>query len=147
MFTMEDTSEGYTVTVESEELDGLEVDVSVSLPDNVEPTEVQKGVVTEYAGNVETFIRKNKDYGNSFSNGPKIESILKHGEVREEEIPKLMAKQIFVRGFLDKLSRFYNLYIEDNNATVDESVMDTLRDLANYSLMLSSQIRRHGGDQ
>lgn len=141
--TDDDSSSGYRISVESDQLEGLGIDVSVSLPTGVEATDVQQQVVHTYADNLETFVRKNADYGSSFSNGPKIESILKHGEVREEEIPQLMAQQIFVRGFLDKLSRFYTLYLEGEDATVDESVEDTLLDLANYAIMLVSQMRRY----
>lgn len=141
-FTVQTRDSGYDVIVDSVELDGLEVAVHVDLPDHVETEEIQQRVVEEYAGNIETFIRKNIDYGSSFATGPKIESLLKYGEVRDGEIPKLAAKQIFVRGFLDKLSRFYSLYLEDNEATVDESVMDTLLDLGNYSHMLAAIIRR-----
>lgn len=142
-FSINSDESGYSVDVDSEGLEGLSVSIDVELPDDVEPSEVQQQVVTEYGLNIETFIRKNLDYGSSFSNGPKIESILKYGEVREEEIGRLMAKQIFVRGFLDKISRFYNLYVEDEDATVDESVMDTVLDLGNYAHMLASQVRRY----
>lgn len=140
--TIIESDDGYTVTADSHEVDGLSIDVHVTVPDGFDTTDVQQAVIQEYTGNMATFIRKNNDYGSSFSNGPKIESILKHGEVREDEISKLMAKQIFVRGFLDKISRFYTLYVEDEEAAVDESVLDTVLDLGNYAHMLASQLRK-----
>lgn len=126
-------------------LDEMNVDVSVS---GYELDDEQQAVVDLYEENVETFIRKNHDYSGSFTKSAKVESILKHGEIVEEELPETVARQIFVRGFLDKISRFYQLtFCDDERAVDDESTIDTLLDLGNYAIMLASQLRQDGDDK
>jgi len=121
-----------------DETDEISVELHVGNADDV--AERNAAVLQTYTELVETFLRKNRDYGNSFADSAKLQSIMSHGEVREDELRSLMAQQIFVRGFLDKLSRFHQLEIEDNEAAVDdESVRDTLLDLANYATMLAAQ--------
>ena len=116
--------------------------------DGTDLTETEQHVVDTYAENIETFLRKNRDYGSSFLDSAKIESILKHGEVREDEMPEFIARQIFVRGFMDKVSRFYQLaFVNDGELVGDESVDDTLLDMANYATMLASQLRRFQEDR
>ena len=61
--------------------------------------------------------RKNRDYGNSFSKS-------------FEEFGTVMCA---IR-LEDKLNRFKNL-IKNNQCVTDESIRDTLIDLANYSIM------------
>ena len=68
--------------------------------------------------NYETFLKKNADYGNSFE-----ESLNEFGEVAG-----------IVR-ISDKNSRLVNLTKNENN--VLESKSDTLKDMANYCLMLA----------
>ncbi len=72
----------------------------------------------------ETYGKKNSDYGNSFSG-----SIEKYG---------------FVAGFVrmsDKMNRAENLLLNHNEALVkDESAVDTLLDLAAYSIMLAMEV-------
>lgn len=72
----------------------------------------------------ETYEKKNADYGNSFS-----ESIEKYG---------------YVAGLVrmsDKLNRAENLLLKQDTALVnDESVVDTLLDLAAYSIMLAMEV-------
>lgn len=120
-------------------------DLSVAVTvDGYELDETQQSVVDLYEENIATFIQKNHDYGSSFVNSAKIESILKHGDVVDAELGPIIARQIFVRGFLDKLSRFYQLTLSDTEQAVDdESVIDTLLDLGNYAIMLASQLRRY----
>lgn len=106
--------------------------------------EQQQAVLDLYEQNAATFLRKNEDYGGSFEDSAKVESILKHGEVRDDEIPEIASRQIFVRGMMDKVSRFYQLGIEGDDALVgDEAVTDTLLDLGNYAIMLASILERY----
>ena len=110
--------------------------------DGTDLNDTEARVLDTYGENIETFLRKNRDYGSSFLDSAKIESILKHGEVREGEMPEFIARQIFVRGFMDKMSRFYQLaFVNDGELVGDESIDDTLLDMANYATMLASQLR------
>ena len=71
-----------------------------------------------YDENYETFLKKNADYGNSFE-----ESLDEFGEVSG-----------IVR-ISDKYRRLVNLTKNENK--VLESKIDTLKDMANYCLMLA----------
>ena len=71
-----------------------------------------------YEENYETFLKKNADYGSSFE-----ESLKRFGEVAG-----------IVR-INDKNSRLVNL--TKNKNKVLESKIDTLKDMANYCLMLA----------
>ena len=66
----------------------------------------------------ETYRKKNADYGNSFEN-----SLDKHG---------LIAGIVRMD---DKMNRVINLYKTDEQLVEDESIRDTLMDLANYAIM------------
>lgn len=72
----------------------------------------------------ETYEKKNTDYGNSFT-----ESVDRYG---------------YVAGIVrmsDKFNRAENLLLNDNEALVnDESAVDTLLDLAAYSIMLAMEV-------
>lgn len=119
---------------------GIEVEVTV---DGIELDEQQQRVVETYTENIHTFIRKNENYGGSFENSAKLESIMRHGEVRHDELFDIIAEQILVRGFYDKLSRFHQLQIQDGEDMVGEEVDDTLLDLGNYAIMLAAMRRKY----
>lgn len=72
--------------------------------------------------------KKNKDYANedSFSNF-KMNEILGVCSVEQA---------IFSR-MLDKITRIANIMKKGNNEVKDETIQDTLMDLANYSIILS----------
>lgn len=70
----------------------------------------------------QTYVRKNHDYGNSFY------------KVREE-----FPNAVLIR-LMDKLERLKALYVSP--ALVDESIEDTLLDLANYAIMEVVERRR-----
>ena len=70
-----------------------------------------------------TFIAKNKDYGNSFD-----KTIDEEGYVAFQ-----------VRA-LDKLNRFKSILSSQSREVKDESILDTLKDLANYCIMCSMKI-------
>ena len=65
-----------------------------------------------------TYERKNADYGDSFA-----QSLDKHG---------LIAAIVRMD---DKMNRVINLYKADEQLVEDESIRDTLMDLANYAIM------------
>lgn len=71
-----------------------------------------------YSEVYETFLKKNADYGNSF----------------EESLNEFGAIAGLVR-ISDKYKRLVNL--AQNESKVEESITDTLKDMANYSLMLA----------
>lgn len=128
----------------SRDSDELSVDVSV---DGHELNERQQRVVDTYQRNIETFIRKDTDYGGSFENSAKIESIMKYGEVRDDEMSDIVARQIFVRGLMDKMNRFYQLtFVNDESMVDDERVADTLLDMGNYAIMLAALMEKYGND-
>jgi len=125
-------------TDQDHESESLSVDVVVEHHDL---SDRQRLVVDTYEQTIETFIRKNEDYGSSFEDSAKVESILKHGEVRDEEMPEIVSRQIFVRGLMDKISRFYQLsFVNDGDDGMvgDEDVVDTLLDMGNYAIMLGA---------
>ena len=71
-----------------------------------------------YEENYETFLKKNADYGSSFE-----ESLNELGIIAG------------VTRILDKFNRLKNLV--KSKAQVKESLSDTLKDMANYCLMLA----------
>ena len=76
-----------------------------------------------------TYAHKNKDYGNSFDI-----SLDKYGIVAA-----------LVR-MSDKMNRIDNLVKSQNREVTDESIQDTLLDLANYALMTLLYIQNHEKD-
>ena len=66
----------------------------------------------------ETFAVKNKKYGNSFE-----VSLDKYGLIAA------------LTRMSDKFNRAENLILNNDNGTEDESILDTLLDLANYCVM------------
>lgn len=74
-----------------------------------------------------TFSIKNKKYGNSFEI-----SLDKYGLIAA------------LTRISDKFNRAENLIITHNNGTDDETLMDTLIDMANYCVMTAAYIRNDG---
>ena len=72
---------------------------------------------------LDTYIAKNKDYGDSFA-----KSIDKYGYVAP------------VVRMEDKFNRIENWILNPNQEVKSESIIDTLEDLSNYSLMLANEI-------
>ena len=72
-----------------------------------------------YEENYETFLKKNADYGDSF-----------------EMSLNLLGIKTGVTRITDKFYRLVNL-TDDKEILVDESLSDTLKDMANYCLMLA----------
>lgn len=73
--------------------------------------------------------RKNKDYGDSF-----------HASFIEEGMAMARIR------LSDKLNRFKTLTKSDHQEVKDESIRDTLIDLANYAVMTVMEIDRKKGD-
>ena len=63
------------------------------------------------------YVRKNKDYGDSFA-------------IVRKNIPNSVLVRLW-----DKLLRLNNLMQNNDNHLVDESIEDTLMDMANYCIM------------
>ena len=80
-----------------------------------------------YDENYQTFLKKNADYGSSFE-----ESLNEFGEVAG-----------IVR-ISDKYRRLVNITKNENK--VLESKIDTLKDMANYCLMLAVWLEENNGD-
>lgn len=74
----------------------------------------------------DTYIKKNNDYGNSFD-----KSIEKYGVIAA-----------LVR-MSDKWERLNNLLLHTKSKVSDESVEDTLIDLASYSVMLTLYLKNN----
>ena len=87
------------------------------VPDNI------KQMRDLYVGLIQTYIDKNSDYGNSFD-----QSLAEFG---------LVASAVRMT---DKLNRFKTL-IDKSQSQVDESLCDTLLDLANYAVMTARYIK------
>lgn len=78
-------------------------------------------------GNI--FIEKNQKYGNSFES-----SLDKYGNIAA------------LTRISDKFNRFENLVLTDDEGTDDESIMDTLFDMANYCIMTAVYIKNSKGE-
>lgn len=76
----------------------------------------------------ETYVKKNNDYGNSFG----------------ETFEKLGIISAVTR-ITDKVNRLQNLCI-NKQLVDDESIGDTIRDLANYAIMTLIEIEGYKGD-
>ena len=77
----------------------------------------------------ELYERKNHDYGDSFH-----ETFVKYG----------LTMSAIRLG--DKFSRFEKLIMTENREVKDESIRDTLIDLANYALMTVMELDRENKD-
>ena len=76
-----------------------------------------------------TFVIKNKKYGNSFEI-----SLDKYGMIAA------------LTRISDKFNRIENLILTNDNGTSDESVMDTLIDMANYCVMTAVYMKNSKGE-
>lgn len=77
----------------------------------------------------ETYIQKNRAYGNSFS----------------DTFDKLGVVSAATR-ITDKYNRFISLATNPNIDKGDESMMDTLKDMANYCLMTVMELEKGASD-
>ena len=77
----------------------------------------------------DTYVKKNHDYGDSFS--------------RSFEEWGTVSAAVRIE---DKFNRFKNLIKNNDNMVKDESVTDTLLDMANYCIMTVMELRRENND-
>lgn len=77
---------------------------------------------------LETFVFKNKKYGNSFE-----VSLDKYGSIAA------------LTRISDKFNRIENLILSNDSGTADETVIDTLLDMANYCVMTAIYMENSGG--
>ena len=90
----------------------------INIDDNLYTREVNE-FINEAEGLVDLYAKKNNDYGNSFDKG--MDNIgMAYGVGR----------------IYDKVGRLVNLTKHPNNQQINESVDDTLKDLACYSIMM-----------
>lgn len=84
-----------------------------------------------YDKNFQTYLQKNKDYGNSFTNTYKRLGIISA-----------------VTRITDKYERLVSLATKPDaeRKVLDESLSDTLLDLANYAIMTVAEIEREKED-
>lgn len=121
-------------------LDAADIDTEITV-DGLALDDEQQAVVDAYEENVETFIRKNSDYDDSYVNSAATHCLLSSGSVTDEALIEAVTQQVWVR-ILDKISRAHQLLFERETPLVaDEGVDDTLLDMANYCVMLATQIR------
>ena len=83
--------------------------------------------VLKEMGNI--FIVKNEKYGSSFET-----SLNKYGMIAA------------LTRISDKFNRIENLILTNDKGTSDESVIDTLVDMANYCVMTAVYIKNPGGE-
>lgn len=76
----------------------------------------------------DVFVIKNKKYGNSFE-----ASVDKYGMIAA------------LTRIGDKFNRIENLILAGDNGTDDETIVDTLIDMANYCIMTAVYIKNTGG--
>lgn len=77
----------------------------------------------------DTFAVKNKKYGSSFEI-----SLDKYGSIAA------------LTRISDKFNRIENLILTNDKGTADESVIDTLLDMANYCVMTAVYMKNSGGE-
>lgn len=73
-------------------------------------------------GVVDLLLKKNKDYGSSVFESPIL-------------FPELKAKDCILIRMSDKIKRFSNLVTSGKTPEVDESIADTMKDLAGYAIL------------
>jgi len=127
----------------------MEIEVTIEV-DGADLGEEEALVVDMYGELIETFIRKNRDYGDSYVRSAAIMCYYRHGKITDELLLECIAEQVFVR-MLDKQSRFHELMLEggpsNGGAVDDERIDDTLLDWANYCVMLAAQARMYADDE
>lgn len=78
---------------------------------------------------LETYIKKNADYGDSFS-----KSIEKYGNIAG------------LTRISDKFNRLESLILGGKHLVLDESLKDTLLDLSSYCIMLAIELDKKEGE-
>ena len=90
-----------------------------------EINEVSESIIVNIAKEIGQLVeKKDKDYNSAFS-----KTLKEYGNVA-----------YFLR-IDDKLNRLKNLMLNNNNAEINESVEDTLKDIIGYTLLMLKEIR------
>ena len=107
----------------------------VNIPANM--SEYEKQYLSKIKSIVNTFIKKNHDYGSAVKkNYDKFEAYGKNEGL----------KYVFGR-IAEKYNRLENLiYGEHLNQIIDESISDTLIDMANYAILAAVSFDEHADD-
>ena len=98
------------------------MDFTIQINDDLFTREVNE-FANEAAELIDLYAKKNNDYGNSFDKGMKD-----------------IGMAYGVGKLYDKVGRLVNLTKHPNKQQVDESIDDTLRDNACYSIMMLRQM-------
>jgi hypothetical protein len=86
------------------------------------PTKAQKSIKEMGDSVVNLLLKKNKDYGSSVFESPIL-------------FPDLKAKDCILIRMSDKIKRFSNLVCSNKTPEVNESIEDTMKDLAGYAIL------------
>ena len=107
----------------------------VNIPANI--SEYEKMYLSKIKSIVNTFIKKNHDYGSSVrKNYDKFETYGKNEGL----------KYVFGR-IAEKYDRLENLIYREHNNHVNESITDTLIDMANYAILAAVSFDEHTCDE
>ncbi len=93
-----------------------------SCPECSNETEAQARIKYIGTGVVDLLLKKNKDYGSSVFESPIL-------------FPELKAKDCILIRMSDKIKRFSNLVTSNKSPEVNESIEDTMKDLAGYAIL------------
>ena len=85
-------------------------------------SEPQKLIKEIGIGVVDLLLKKNKDYGSSVFESPVL-------------FPELKAKDCILIRMSDKIKRFSNLVCSNKTPEVNETIADTMKDLAGYAIL------------
>lgn len=115
--------------------------------EGMELTPDQQRVVDAYQTNIETFLRKDADYGQAYVRAAIIDCYLTHGTVTDELLFEQVMGQLNTR-MLDKQCRYYQLMFQTDGGhvggkQVDEALPDTLLDWGNYTVMTATQLEKY----
>ena len=110
-------------TMTNPDTDGA-MNKEIKLKENMDNLVDHAGICAELTN---TYRKKNADYGNSFSR-----AVEKYGLVSA------------LTRISDKFNRLESLILHKEQEVKDESVQDTLLDLANYCIMTVMEIRKNG---
>ena len=112
----------YLIRDDKDELNAYSVTRFIKVPETNEVSESEIVTIAKEIG--ELVEKKDKDYNSAFS-----KTLKEYGNVA-----------YFLR-IDDKLNRLKNLMLNNNNATVNESVEDTLKDIIGYTLLMLKELK------
>ena len=126
LFNKQKTGEVDARSIAPEAVDGEIINKDTKPKENMDNLIEHAGICGELTS---IYRKKNADYGNSFSR-----AVEKYGLVSA------------LTRISDKFNRLESLILHQTQEVKDESVQDTLLDLANYCIMTVMEIRKDGND-